>query len=371
MMIRTLLRRFLVMNALDEGGGGGAIAEPTPQADVQPDTPAGQTDLPGVEKAPETMLEAMERHFNRDEQGRFAPRADEAVPAAAAKPGQPAAAVPGTAPAAPAPAAPTVKPGEEDLVMPQGLAPASQQRFQALANEVRELRPLREQVDTQTRQLSYVKETFESHGIQQPQFEQAAAVIGMINRGDFAGAEKVLLDQLQQIALMTGRQPGQVDALANFPDLRQAVDNLQVAEPHALEIARARHQALQGQQVQQRQQQEQQATQQEQQAFQQGQRAVDGFCQQMKRTDVDYAQIEAQLLPHIPKMLAGVPPAQWAGIVQAQYQMIKQVAAQARQSAGGTSFQSIRPTGAASPSNAPKTAYEAMFGTPDPRPQRA
>jgi hypothetical protein len=253
--------------------------------------------------------------------------------------------------------------------MPQGLAPASQQRFQALANEVRELRPLREQVDTQTRQLSYVKETFESHGIKQPQFEQAASVIGMINRGDFAGAEKVLLDQLQQIALMTGRQPAQVDALSNFPDLRQAVDSLQVTEPHALEIARGRHQQLQGQQVQQRQQQEQEATLQEQQAFQQGQRAVDTFCQQMKRTDVDYGQIETQLLPHIPKMLAGVPPAQWANIVQAQYQMIKQVAAQARQGAAGSSFQSMRPTGAASPSSAPKDGFEAMWG--HPRPQRA
>lgn len=370
MKLRHLLRRFVLMNAFEpEGGGGGAAPETvTTPADTSVVT-TPDTITPAEPKAPTTMLEAIEqgiqREFQRDELGRFAPKtpAEEAALAAAAQGKLPL----GTPPAAPATTPTAVKPGEEDLVMPANLAPDSQKRFQSLANEVRELRPLREEVDTYKRQIAYVQETFSEHGIKQEQFEQAADVIGMINRRDFAGAERVLMEQLQQIALLTGRQPAQVDALANFPDLRNAVDQLQVTESHAIEIARARQQSLGQQQVQQRQEQAQQVAQQEQQAFKDGQRAVDTFCQQMRKTDVDYSQIEAQLLPHLPKLLNGVPPPQWAGLIQAQYQMIKQVAANARQSAAPASFQAIRPTGAASPATAPQTMHEAMWGTPKPR----
>ena len=68
----------------------------------------------------------------------------------------------------------------------------------------------------------------ETNGIKQPQLEQAAQLIGMLNRGDLEGALRTLDQQRQHIALALGRPLPGVDALQDFPDLRQAVDRLEV-----------------------------------------------------------------------------------------------------------------------------------------------
>jgi hypothetical protein len=381
-----LVRRAVVRNIVDDGsgGGGGATGAPATPAAAPAEPAAPAASAPAAPEPPKTMLEAISQGLEqsgqpRDELGRFAAKqAAEAAAAAAAAAGAPATAqaapgaagAPGGAPGAAAAAAaaagqpPGAQQPEDELAMPEGLTPRAQERFQKLANTVREQKEVLEQRE---QQIGYLRETFQEHGIRQDQFEQAASVIGMMNRGDFAGAQRVLMEQLQQLAVLSGQPVGQIDPLANFPDLRQAVEGLQMTEEYALEVARSRAQQHARQQHQQQQDEQRQTQQQSQQAVQTATKAVDDFCRRMQGTDMDYSLIEAQLLPELQNLLAGVPPAMWAKTVETQYRLLKNAASKFKAAAPAAAPATVlRATGQGSPAAAPKSMHEAMWGTPAP-----
>jgi hypothetical protein len=371
MKLHRLFRRFCLMNALDEGGGGGGAIDTsvpvevvTPDAAVVPDTP-----VVDASPAPKSMLDAMFPETKpteapsgqpRDEAGRFAAKvaADAAAAAlAGAKP-----AVPG------APVVPAAKPVADDLKMPDGLKAEAQQRFQALANEVKELRPLREKADMLDRQVSYVKETFHQHQVQPEQFQQAVSVIGMINTGDYAGAMGVLREQMQQLALLTGEPlAAAIDPLEKFPDLRAKVDGLQITEKDAIELARNRWQ--QGLVEQRTQQQRQQEDTQAQQAklVEGAVGQVDQFVKQKALSDIDYPVIEEILLPQVQQVMANAHPSQWRGLIETLYNTIKATAGRGRQAQPAAAAGNLlRPSGASSAQAAPRDGYEAMWRQPRP-----
>lgn len=283
----------------------------------------------------------------RDEHGRFLPKPGEAAPlaATAADPTKP-----GAIPAKP------LEP-DDPTKMPEGLQPKAQERFQLLANTNKELSGKVEQLG---QQVEYVRETFHTHGITREQFEHAAGFIGAINKGDFDSALEIIEAQRAQLSLALGKALPGVDALSDFPDLRGEVDNLQITEARALEIARHRlGQHAQAQRVEQERTQ-QQTQQQGQQAFETGLKAVDAFCKQMQAADLDYAAIEARLTPQLKTLLDGTPPSLWEAKVRAQYQLIKEISGPARAALAPANV--LRPTGQASPGAVPRTMFEAMFG---------
>lgn len=242
--------------------------------------------------------------------------------------------------------------------MPEGLGPKAQQRFQALANGIKE----RDAQLTQAReQLTYVQETFQQHGIRQEQFEQATAVIGMLNRGEYRSALKALDEQRKQIALALGEPLPGVDALQEFPDLRQRVDGLQLTEADAMEVAKLRRQQALQQQAMQVQQQTQAQEVAERRAHEAGQSAVDQWAKQTAAVDLDFPAIEKLLLPKLPQLLAGVPPQQWAAVVRANYELIKESGAVFRRPAPSVP-DALRPSGSGQGKAPPRSMYEAMFG---------
>lgn len=375
---RSFLRFFLValsFRVVEEGGGGGVpVAPPAPPSDastVAADAPAATPAVSTPAPAPRTMLDAINDRFDpektdlatgqpRDPLGRFAHKNADGSPAPA--PAAPVVAAP-VAGAPVVPAAPAIKtpPTIAELTqMPEGLAPKSQERFQQLANGIKEREAER---DEARNQVAYVRETFQQHGIRQDQFEQAAQILGAMNRGDWQGALQALDEQRRQIALQLGQPVPGVDALSQFPDLRQAVDNLQVTEQHAMEIARARAQQLAGRHQQEQAQRQQQTQQQEQQAVQAATSEVDAFCKQLASTDMDYPVIEAQLLPAIPQLLAGLPPNRWKTAVETQYSLLKRMASTVRGASPAAPAPILRPTGQGSPATAPKTMFDAMWGS--------
>lgn len=325
----------------------------------------------GAETKPTSMLEAMfpnkatetpeeqaaAEQRARDERGRFATKAP-------------------VDPNAP-PVDPTKKPADpsELTKMPEGLTPKAQERFQALANTNKELAGKLEAVSAlvggnmdavapMLQSAQALQQTFQEHGVRREQFDQGMQVIGMINRGDLEGAQKFMQEQLRLISLATGKPVGAVDTLAGHQDLRDAVDNLQMTEAHAIEVARSRLVQQNTQQAQQRQQQEHSQQKATQQAVHQGQLAVDKFCKTQMSSDLDYSKIEPLLLKEIQEgLLNGVPPQAWAGIVEKTYRLIKQTSATARQ---GQTTTVLRPTGGEAPTAKPKTGYEAMWGKPAP-----
>ncbi|SHN40253.1 hypothetical protein SAMN02787076_06188, partial [Rhizobacter sp. OV335] len=363
MKLHRLFRRFCLMNALDEGGGGGGAIDTSVPAEVVAPDAAVVPDTPVVDAAaPKTMMEAMfptgaeevPQGQPRDEAGRFAAKV--AADAAAA-------ALTGAKPAVPgAPVVPAAKPAPDDLKMPEGLKPESQQRFQSMANELRELRPLREQVDTLERQITPIKESLVHNKVEPVQFQQAVGVIGMINSGDYAGAMGVLREQMQQLALLTGEPAaGAIDPLEKFPDLRAAVDGMQITEKHAIELARGRwQQGLVEQRTQQQRQQEN--TQVEQQRVVDGALGqIDQFVKQKAQTDIDYPVIEEILLPQVQQIMATSRPEQWRGLIETMYQTIKATTGRVRQSVPSTAGNMLRPSGASSAQAAPRDGFEAMW----------
>lgn len=338
---------------------GGTGADTTAASTVTDTKPASMLDAMFPKKAETAEEKAAAEQRERDEKGRFAAKAP-------------------TDPNAP-PVDPTKKPPVDpaDLTkMPDGLTPKAQERFQALANTNKELTGKLEAVSSlvggnldavapMLQSVQALQQTFQEHGVKREQFEQGMQVIGMINRGDLESAQKVLEEQLRLISLATGKPLGTVDALADFPDLRERVDSLQLSETDAIELARNRmaQRQQQTQQTQQREQQEQQQA--TQQSIQQGQIAVDKFCKAQMSNDLDYAKIEPILLKEIKDgLLQGVPPEAWAGIVQKTYKLIKETSAMTRTQTQTTTV--LRPNGGESPAAKPKSAFEAMWGKSQP-----
>lgn len=381
-MLISKLLKFLLLSLsfriVEEGGGGGVSdGSPAPASDASTVVvdPAGTPAAPVASPAPApTMFDAISAHFDgrtasltdpatgqpRDPLGRFAPKDATGAPI------PPAAAVP-VVPGAPAVAAvvppvvakPAVVPGAVDLTMPEGLQPKSQERFRQMAETVKTTTAER---DEARGQVSYLRDTFQKHGITQDQFEQASSVIGMLNAKNYQGALQVLDEQRRQIALLTGQPLPGVDALSDHPDLRAAVDDLRIGETAAIELARSRTQQAQQQRAQQEQQQTQQAEAQEKQQVQTALGEVDGLVKHLQSTDIDFAAIEAQLIPALKDLLAHVPPNQWKNAVQAQYSLLKRSASAFRVASPGGGGGVLRPTGQAAPGTVPRTMQEAMFG---------
>lgn len=363
---RNLLSRIYRNSDPDaDSGGGGSVVDTTPQ----PNPSAVDAGAAPEQAQPGTMLEAMfgqkpaeptEAEAQeaaaagktvqqlRDEKGRFAGKVT-------------------TDPTQPEAVKPPVK--TDPTQMPEGLTPKAQERFQALANTNKELTARVSEWEPIVQSAQALQQTFHENGIRREQFEQAMQVVGLMNRGDLRGALAALDEQRRLISLHLGQPLPGADALADHPDLRAEVDNLQITEQRALEIARSRLQQSQWQQQSQRQQQENQQHQQEQQRLQQEHQArndsmlaVDRFCKQMQTSDLDYARIEPILLKQIEDgLLEGVPFAARPALVQKTYALIKQTAASSR--TAGQSTAVLRPTGGESPRQAPKTMHEAMWGT--------
>jgi hypothetical protein len=197
------------------------------------------------------------------------------------------------------------------------------------------------------------------------QLEGLMAFAGAFNKGDYQSALQ-LVDQIRgQISMAMGQPLPGVDVgqqLQQFPDLRQAVDNLQIDQGRALEIARHRLAEQEGRQQQQQFQQRQQSEQHAQIERQNGITAVDAYCKRMRALDGDFATFEERFLPHIDEVLGSLPPNKWAGAIDAHYRMIKGFVPP-RPTANGVT---VRPAGSGVSKAQPKNLYEAMFGAPRP-----
>jgi hypothetical protein len=360
---RNLQRPFRNFDPDADSNGGGFVATPDTTPDTTPEaTPPGEGAVDSA-TGPANMLEAMFGQQKpaspeeaaeaaaagksvqqlRDEKGRFAGKAPEADPL---KP-------------APKPAQP------DPNAMPEGLTPKAQERFQQLANTNRELTSKVQEWQPIVDSALELQRSFHANGVKQEQFEMAMQVVGLMNRGDLRGALSALDEQRKLISLHLGEPLPGANALADYPDLQQAVENLQITEAHALELARGRMVSGRQQQAQQAQQREEQTAQQIQQAERSGQLEVDKFCKARMADDLDYAKIEPLLIEQIKDgLLQGIPPQRWPAIVEKTYRVIKQTAAQSR--VGGPSTTVLRPTGGESVRQAPKTMHEAMWGSKQP-----
>lgn len=356
-MPRLYMRRFVTLRELETGGEGSAGGEAIDSgaaADIAAqDAATATTDA----NAPKSMLEAIERGLKpdeppkpedaaktaderaRDEQGRFAKKAEEDAAAKAAEAAKPKA---------------EAKPGE--VPMPEGLTPKAQDRFRELTHRVAEASQRAEAAEAMNNQF---REMLQQTGGTAEDFAQAFDYITSMKRCDLQSALNLLDSQRRQISLMMGRPLPGADPLAEFPDLRQRVDGYQMDEQAAIELARARKQAEALSNQRQQSIQTEQQTQHVLQAKQSAMSEVDRMGAEWAARDPDYAAKEEIILKQIPMIAKQFPPQMWAAQVRIMYETLSAMPMAQQQQRQNTP-PPLRPSGQGGGNRKPSNMLEAL-----------
>lgn len=327
-----------------------ASGAPAPAAPAGGDPGAGGS---GAEpKGPSTLLEAITQGLD----GSAEPATDKALDDEQPAPGS-------------EPKAPTEEELEAEVKPPANMGPEQAQAFAKQRGQIKHWRGKFEKASAEAQQhgetISSFRQLMEESGMDRDRLMQATAYTSMLRAGDFDSAAKVLLEQLQQISLLAGKQYGveAADPLSAFPDLREAVDRLDITQDHALELARARHSEKQRTQQQQKQQQGQQ----QQSAAMEAQRAaaaeIKKWTDGLIKTDIDFAAKEDMLVKKgedgkstFDWIKENFPPEKWLAALQREYARAVPVK---KPAPGGA-----RPMGGAGPAAGggaePKNMFEAI-----------
>ena len=332
---------------------------PEDNAAVQSDTQAAPQDVPKVDLKAEA-LDALSAVLD-------APKAEEeaaAAPAAEPAPAAPAAADKPAEPAAPA----AEKPVDEEIAE-LGLKEKSAARFRELAGYKTAIKEAGiEPADlpnivARAKFADDLESAIVDTGATPEQYGAAIRYLALVNGGPdgMLKAYEVMQAEMATLAKALGKEaPGVHDPLAEFPDLREDVENGDMTRKRALEIAeyRARGALVQGQQQQAQQQQAQQA------AVTQAVRSLDAIGARLKSSDPQYAAKVEALQPAIALIRERCPPSEWAAQFEAAYARLSLPAYAAPQPAAATlpppgPVRAVAPSGVVH-SPEPRSAMEAL-----------
>jgi hypothetical protein len=201
--------RYVLMND-EPGAAGGGEPEVT--------TPEPTNDEPEV-SAQDSIMSAL------DQVGQTEPEAKEAAPVVPEKP-----------------AAEPKKP-ESDDEPPEDVSDRAKGRWAQLAEKARKVPELETQLEQTRQQVEGVKQLVQSAGLDADEFG-AVLNIGKLYKSndpqDLGKAKQVLESLLVDVSARLGVDVGQVDVLAQHPDLAHAVAHQQLSREHALEMVRLR-----------------------------------------------------------------------------------------------------------------------------------
>lgn len=237
---------------------------------------------------------------------------------------------------------------ENDEEPPEGISKKAQERFRSMVTKVKEKDAEIERISSD---LNGIRSVMKETGGSPEDFAKTFEYIRALNHGDVEHARAILEDQIRQLSVLTGKPFGQVDPLAQFPDLRERVNAYQMDEQTALEMARHRSMQHQQQQAvnqyQQRQQSEQQSIASRQNAIAE----IDRLGAEWAKSDPDYSFKEGLITQRAQDIAREFPPEQWAKQVKLMYQTLSSVPAPKPQSAPAPLRASGQSAGARQPSN--------------------
>lgn len=180
---------------------------------------------------------------------------------------------------------------------------------------------------------------------------------------DLESALQMVEDQRTALYQALGREPegGGVDLLADFPDLKEQVENEDITRKAALEIAKGRREEAR-RQAEARQQQDQQRTQQQTEAERKkaGEKAlgeIQSWTAGLEKSDLDYKAKEDRLLPQVQGVLKEYPPHLWLPTLKRMYEGI---VIQKPATTGDRQQRPLRPSGARPGAPAPASMQEAI-----------
>ena len=348
----------------DELSAGGGDASPAPMPDDHAD--AGWDDTDGPDPGATPAISGDDPAADA-EKGKPPATAEDAVVAALKKvtdgkddsPKPPTVGADAVPDKPSAPASPDADKARAEALhtIPKGLKGEARAQFKALSDHAKSIEEQattqRAEYDTMAERVGTFEHIIKDSGATPEVLSAHFRYIKACATGDLESALAFVEQERRTLATILGRPVDGVDLLADYPDLKQRVTNMELSEQDALELANSRrgqqrqhqHQAVQAQQVE-------------------NQRAV--RAQQQERTDAlngiqqwiaeqqgtmlptDWQAIETAVVdylkaPETQAILAKISPSLWLSHLKQQYTFIRKHAAQRPPPAGVTP---LRPRGA-------------------------
>jgi hypothetical protein len=269
----------------------------------------------------------------RDTQGKFTAKpgetaANPAKPAGTAAADPNAAVKPGATPAAKTDTPKTAAQEADEIIKETGIkSERSQNRVREIVSRSHELQGKAQQLETD---ITEFRTLVQSSGLHPEEFVgmlETGRLMKSGNEADKRLAFDRISAQREQLAKELGIEAPGVDALADFPDLKKQVENMEITPQAALQLAKYKRQEIQ----QQQQQQVRQQSQQEMDGFKQSiQQASDTATQYFdtRKHEADYEpkmkQIHAKFKDpaFIQEFVSSYEPKQWFGIFKMMYDSI-------------------------------------------------
>lgn len=304
------------MTAMDAALAGEALPDVEPTPDPLPEEPKAEEPKDGDKPADESKPEEQ-------------PKADDKAPEAKADDTKP---------------EPDAKVEEE--ITGLGLKQKAADRFRELSAEVKELAPLRAEMEKlgvkdvaglqaisqraaeRDELIGMVTET----GATGEQFGQALDYIRLINSGGVDKAIEILTGELQTLCKAAGKaMPGVFDPLQGHPDLIAEVESGEMSQARAEELAGARTrdatlaEGRKANEAAARQAQDQEAA--ATRAHEDGKAAITALGHELAKNDPHYEAKLATLVPIIREISTKYPPGEWALRTELAYAKIPNPAA--------------------------------------------
>lgn len=221
---------------------------------------------------------------------------------------------------------------DDDLKPLEGAKASTQERFQKITEGYKTEKA---RADTLAEENSRYKESFDS--LRQLGFNDEAAANDLVEFSSYRQAlaagnveqfQQILSAQIKQFQDLHGK-PVQIGGsiINDHPDLQQKLENMEIDETTALEVARARNLQNRASRETQRQNEQMQASQQSVQVVNDAVGQVVAMEENWRKTDPDFNAILPELKDSIVEIRSKMHPSQWPVAIEMQYKAIKKALA--------------------------------------------
>ena len=251
---------------------------------------------------------------------------------------------------------------EDPYVMPEGMQPASQKRFQNLVDIAKQATAKVQEIEQSAKGHADTIDSFrailEETKTSPEDLNQLLEYNRMVKSGDLEGAIKLLDEQRSTIARYLGRPIEGADYLEGFDDLKQSVQEGKITAEHAAELAKSRN-------IQHVMQQENEKARQTNESRSNEKKQVDSaiekitkFAADKSANDIDYKRKEEILLKSIDRIRDDSPPSSWLAQVEMLYETLSSMPPAIPQKTNTP----LRPNAGGGGSPQAKSMYDAMWG---------
>tara|TARA_R100001594_G_scaffold136482_1_gene178870 strand:+ start:219 stop:1286 length:1068 start_codon:yes stop_codon:yes gene_type:complete len=215
---------------------------------------------------------------------------------------------------------PEAEDSEPDLhEMPEGLKPKAEERFQSLVNDNK---AKAEYIDQANEALSGMQEAVKQTGLNAEGFGTLmdfARLANSNNTEDRKEAFKLIKNEYHRQAQFLGEKVEGVDHLADFPELKNRVEDFELSEDDALKIAQAERLMAQHKEQSQQTSLEAERARQSDAEKQTALDEVGVFMNSMKKADIDFEAKNSKLMSMVDDIRRDYPANQWPSVVKHLY----------------------------------------------------